>query len=104
MPLPLQPYFRPFSFLNVAQLTLKRRKSSTSVHWRKGFVAFSRPTVELGLAPLPALGGLVIGGVIAAPFGALLARRIPAPALMAAVGLLVCALAAWQIAKGFGWA
>ena len=60
--------------------------------------------VELGLAPLPALGGLVIGGVIAAPFGALLARRIPAPALMAAVGLLVCALAAWQIAKGFGWA
>ena len=52
---------------------------------------------------VPALVGLVVGGVMAAPFGAIVARRVPARPLMATVGLLVCALANWQLVKAFGF-
>ena len=63
----------------------------------------SSDLIELGLAPVPALVGLVVGGVMAAPFGAIVARRVPARPLMATVGLLVCALANWQLVKAFGF-
>jgi hypothetical protein len=33
--------------------------------------------------------GLLIGGVVAAPFGAILAKRVPAPPLMALVGVIL---------------
>ena len=55
--------------------------------------------VTLGLAPLQALLGLIVGGVIAAPFGAYVAQYLPARRLMLAVGLLVSGLAAYQIAR-----
>jgi uncharacterized membrane protein YfcA len=47
---------------------------------------------------LNALLGLVAGGVLAAPFGAYFAKRLPARPLSAAVGVLVLGLAASQIA------
>ena len=54
--------------------------------------------IEIGLVPLNALLGLVAGGVLAAPFGAYFAKRVPARLLSAAVGVLVLGLAASQIA------
>jgi len=45
--------------------------------------------VELGPVHMQAFLGLVIGGVIAAPLGAYVVKRLPARPLMAAVGMLV---------------
>lgn len=58
--------------------------------------------VELGPVHMQAFLGLVIGGVIAAPLGAYIVKRLPARPLMAAVGMLVTGLAAYQIAKSLG--
>ena len=49
--------------------------------------------------PIQALVGLTVGGVLAAPLGAYLARTVPARPLMATVGLLVVGLAGFQIAR-----
>lgn len=57
--------------------------------------------VELGSAPLPELLALVIGGLLAAPFGGYAAKRVPTNALMLIVGVLVVGLAGWQIARAF---
>lgn len=50
-----------------------------------------------------AVAGLVVGGLIAAPFAGLIAKRVPRRALMTAVGVLVVGLAAWQLAQLRGW-
>ena len=76
-----------------------------SVNTAEFFVTVAAATtffVTLGLAPLQALLGLIVGGVIAAPFGACVARYVPARPLMVAVGLLVSSLAAYQIARSLG--
>lgn len=54
---------------------------------------------ELGASPLPMLAGLVLGGLLAAPFGGYLVKRIPPAVLMAAVGVLIILLAIWQLAR-----
>ncbi|MGE3143494.1 MAG: sulfite exporter TauE/SafE family protein [Hyphomonadaceae bacterium] len=43
-----------------------------------------------------ALGGLIIGGLIAAPIAGYITKILPARALMAMVGVLVVGLALWQ--------
>lgn len=48
--------------------------------------------VTIGLDLWPIIVGLIIGGIIAAPFAALAAKKIPARALMIAVGLVVIGL------------
>ncbi|MFM9850367.1 MAG: sulfite exporter TauE/SafE family protein [Hyphomicrobiaceae bacterium] len=58
--------------------------------------------VQLGPIAMQPVLGLVIGGVIAAPLGAYVVKRLPARPLMATVGLLVIGLSAYQIAKSFG--
>lgn len=76
-----------------------------SVNTAEFFVTVAAATtffLNLGLAPLQALFGLIVGGIIAAPLGAYVAKRLPARPLMVAVGLLVSGLAAYQIAKSFG--
>lgn|SRR5262249_43167243 len=57
--------------------------------------------VELGAAPLTQLLGLVVGGVLAAPFGGWAVKRVSPRLLMIAVGVLVTLLAAWQLARTF---
>jgi uncharacterized membrane protein YfcA len=72
-----------------------------SVNTAEFFITVAAATtlfVELGLVPIQALVGLTVGGVLAAPVGAYLARTVPARPLMAAVGLLVVGLAGIQIA------
>jgi len=57
--------------------------------------------IELGASPLPSLVALVIGGLIAAPFGGWAVKHVPTRALMVAIGILLLALAVWQLARSF---
>ena len=61
-----------------------------------------RPTtffVELGLSPLTHLVPLVLGGVLAAPFGGWAVKRISPQLLMRGVGLLIVVLSVYQIVR-----
>ena len=57
--------------------------------------------VELGIAPWRELIALVIGGVLAAPFGGWAVKKLPPRILMTMVGILVMSLSAWQLARWF---
>lgn len=80
------------------------RKVVGSVNTTEFFVTTAAAAtffVELGAAPLYELAALVIGGVIAAPFGGWLVKHIQPRMLMILVGLLVIALSVWQLAGFF---
>jgi uncharacterized membrane protein YfcA len=80
------------------------RMAIGSVNTTEFFVTVAAATtffVELGLSPLTNLIPLVIGGMIAAPFGGWAVQRVPARVLMILVGVLVITLATWQIARTF---
>ena len=49
-----------------------------------------------------AVGGLVVGGVIAAPFAGWIVRTLPEQHLLRIVGLLIVLLAGWQTAQQIG--
>ncbi len=53
----------------------------------------------LGLTHLHIVLPLIVGGMIAAPFGGYLARVIPARILMMMIGGLILCLSGWQIAR-----
>ncbi len=53
----------------------------------------------IGLTHAPIVLSLLAGGVLAAPFGGYLAKRIPPKPFMMLVGALVIALSAWQIGR-----
>ena len=57
--------------------------------------------VELGIAHVEHIVALIMGGVLAAPFGGYIVRHVQPRALMAAVGVLVSALALFQLSKSF---
>jgi uncharacterized protein len=57
--------------------------------------------VELGAAPLQHLIPLILGGIVAAPFGGWALKHMPARALMMAVGALIVALSLWQLLRAF---
>jgi hypothetical protein len=68
------------------------RKTIGSVNLTEFFVTFAEAVTFIaliGLVNVNVILGLVIGGVIAAPLGAFLTRRVPAPAMMTIVGLLI---------------
>lgn len=58
--------------------------------------------VELGLAPLYNFIALVVGGIIAAPFGGWAVKHLPPRVLMVLVGFVVCLLAVLQLARSTG--
>ena len=75
-----------------------------SVNTTEFFVTVAAATtffIELGIAPWQDLIALIVGGVIAAPFGGWAAKHLPARVLMVMVGVLVVTLALWQIARTF---
>lgn len=79
------------------------RQTIGSVNTTEFFVTVAAATtffVELGMSPLQNLIPLVIGGLLAAPLGGWMVKRIPVRSLMVAVGLLVLALSGWQILRG----
>jgi uncharacterized membrane protein YfcA len=48
--------------------------------------------LTVGLSLWPIIAGLIVGGVIAAPFAALAAKHVPAKVLMLVVGCVVVLL------------
>jgi uncharacterized protein len=75
-----------------------------SVNLTEFFVTTAAATtffVTLGAAPLYELAALVLGGIIAAPFGGWAVKHISPRFLMAMVGVLVLLLAAWQLIRYF---
>jgi uncharacterized membrane protein YfcA len=80
------------------------RQAVGSVNATEFFVTVGAATtffIELGAAPLANLLPLVIGGVIAAPFGGWAVKHVPARGLMIAVGVLIVALSVWQLVRSF---
>lgn len=79
------------------------RQTIGSVNTTEFFVTVAAATtffVELGMSPLQNLIPLVIGGLLAAPLGGWMVKRIPVRSLMVAVGLLILVLSGWQILRG----
>jgi uncharacterized membrane protein YfcA len=75
-----------------------------SVNTAEFFVTVSAATtffVEIGAVPLEQLIPLVLGGVLAAPFGGWLVKRVPARGLMTAVGVLIVTLSIVQLFRAF---
>ncbi|MEP9401827.1 sulfite exporter TauE/SafE family protein [Sphingomonas sp. VNH70] len=56
--------------------------------------------LNLGLSAFTtAVSGLLIGGIIAAPFGAIIAKRVPARALLILVGIVLTITSAYSVYK-----
>ncbi|TAK14379.1 MAG: sulfite exporter TauE/SafE family protein [Anaerolineae bacterium] len=71
------------------------RMTIGSVNLTEFFVTFSQSItfiLTIGLTLWPVITGLVLGGVVAAPLGALAARKIPARAMLILVGLTIIIL------------
>jgi uncharacterized membrane protein YfcA len=80
------------------------RQTVGSVNTTEFFVTVAATAtffVELGASPLEQLIPLVLGGVLAAPFGGWAVKHIPAQALMVAVGLLIVILSTVQLLRVF---
>jgi uncharacterized protein len=81
------------------------RKVIGSVNAAEFFVTVAVATtffIELGMAHVEHIAALIIGGLLAAPFGGYIVRHVNPHALMAVVGVLVSALAIFQLAKSLG--
>jgi uncharacterized membrane protein YfcA len=75
-----------------------------SVNSTEFFVTVSAATTffaELGASSLEHLIPLVLGGVLAAPFGGWVVKRVPARGLMTAVGVLIVILSIVQLTRAF---
>jgi uncharacterized membrane protein YfcA len=76
------------------------RYSVGSVNAAEFFVTVSAATTfftEIGAVPLEHLIPLVLGGVLAAPFGGWFVKHVPARGLMMAVGVLIVTLSLVQL-------
>jgi uncharacterized membrane protein YfcA len=75
-----------------------------TVNTAEFFVTFFSTGVFLLFAPVQywqAILGLIVGGVLAAPLGALLVKRIPVKTMMIMVGMLVIITSLFNIWKSF---
>ena len=75
-----------------------------SVNTTEFFVTVAAATtffVELGSTSLLHLVPLVLGGVLAAPFGGWMVKHVSARALMTAVGVLIVSLSIFQLVRAF---
>jgi uncharacterized protein len=80
------------------------RYSVGSVNTAEFFVTVSAATTfftEIGVAPLEHFIPLVLGGVLAAPFGGWVVKHVPTRALMTAVGVLIVTLSIVQLFRAF---
>jgi uncharacterized membrane protein YfcA len=75
-----------------------------SVNTTEFFITTAAATtffVELGASPLYELAALVVGGVLAAPFGGWIVKHVRPRPLMTAVAIVVILLAIWQLVRFF---
>jgi len=80
------------------------RHTVGSVNTTEFFVTVAAATTfftELGASSLEYLIPLVLGGVLAAPFGGWVVKRVPARGLMTAVGVLIVTLSIVQLFRAF---
>lgn len=80
------------------------RYSVGSVNATEFFITVAAATTfftELGAVALDHFLPLVIGGVLAAPFGGWLVKHIPAQRLMTGVGLLIVTVSIFQLLRAF---
>jgi uncharacterized protein len=80
------------------------RQTVGSVNTTEFFVTVAAATtffVELGASSLQYLLPLLLGGVLAAPFGGWIVKHVPARALMTGVGGLIVTLSTWQLSRAF---
>jgi uncharacterized protein len=80
------------------------RQTVGSANTTEFFVTVAAATtflVELGASSLQYLFPLVLGGVLAAPFGGWIVKHLPARALMTAVGVLIVMISTWQLSRAF---
>ena len=80
------------------------RHTVGSVNTAEFFVTVASTTtflVELGASPLQHLLPLLLGGLLAAPVGGWMVKRVSAQALMIAVGSLIVLLSLFQLARVF---
>ncbi|NJO23403.1 MAG: sulfite exporter TauE/SafE family protein [Sphingomonadales bacterium] len=81
------------------------RRVIGSVNAAEFFVTIAVATtffIELGTAHVQHILALMAGGILAAPFGAYVARYLPPRLLMAVVGILIVALAIFQLVQARG--
>lgn len=81
------------------------RRVIGSVNAAEFFVTIAVATtffIELGTAHVQHILALMAGGILAAPFGAYVARYLPPRHLMAIVGVLIVALAIFQLVQARG--
>ena len=71
--------------VNTSEFFLTATISATFIA-TMGFAAFTLQTA-----------GILIGGLLAAPFGAVIAKRVPARPLMGLIGVLLTATSAYSI-------
>ena len=80
------------------------RKTIGSVNLTEFFVTFAEAATFIATLSViewkPVLG-LIIGGILAAPFGALLTKKIPVKPMMFAVGVLICYLSLTTVIAAF---
>jgi uncharacterized protein len=80
------------------------RQTVGSVNSAEFFVTVAAATTffaELGASHLEYLIPLVLGGLLAAPFGGWAVKHVPARALMIAVGVLIVTLSVFQLLRAF---
>ena len=80
------------------------RYSVGSVNTAEFFVTVAAATTffaELGVMPLDHFVPLVLGGVLAAPFGGWIVKHVPARGLMTAVGMLIVLVSIFQLLRAF---
>jgi uncharacterized membrane protein YfcA len=80
------------------------RQTVGSVNTAEFFVTVAAATTffaELGASHLEYLIPLVLGGLLAAPFGGWAVKHVPARALMIAVGVLIVTLSVFQLLRTF---
>jgi uncharacterized membrane protein YfcA len=80
------------------------RYSVGSVNTAEFFVTVSAATTfftEIGVAPLEHFVPLVLGGILAAPFGGWVVKHVPTRGLMTAVGILIVMLSIVQLFRAF---
>ncbi|HKQ30768.1 MAG TPA: sulfite exporter TauE/SafE family protein [Burkholderiales bacterium] len=80
------------------------RTTIGSVNFAEFFLALASAAlfaILVGAGTWPIVGGLVVGGLFAAPFAALLCKKLHAKTLMIVVGLLITGLSLWNLYKAF---
>lgn len=82
------------------------RKTIGSVNTAEFFVTLGESAVFLATLPslgtlLPAIGGLILGGIIAAPIGAILCRHLPLKPLLGVVGGVIIVINGWRLLGAF---